>query len=74
LPYRFFYERESGQPGAPIDFVTWLDEFINGKELPPSVMCTGDGCMQDAVCQECAASGDPTGGAICRWCDGWPPQ
>lgn len=74
LPYRFFYERESGPAGAEMDFVTWLDEFINGRDLPPSIVCDGERCLQDSVCQTCAASDNPTTGAICRWCDGWPPE
>lgn len=70
-PYRFFYERESGPPTAPIDYTTWLDEFINAASPPPSVTCDGDGCLQDGVCDACAGS---TEGAICRWCAGWPPD
>lgn len=73
-PYRIFYERESGPSDAPMDYVTWLDELINGAATPPSVICDGDGCMQDSVCDACAASDNPTTGLVCRWCDGWPPE
>lgn len=73
-PYAFYYERESGPANAPIDYVTWLDEFINGKDLPDSVTCEGDRCLDDSICAACAESDAPTTGTICRWCDGWPPE
>jgi len=72
-PYRFFYERETGPSAAPIDYVTWLDEFINGATLPASVACDATSCMQDSICDACAASAAPTDGPVCRWCAGWPP-
>lgn len=73
-PYRVFYERESGPSAAPMDYTTWLDEFINGADLPPSVACTDETCLVDPICDACAASEAPTGGPVCRWCDGWPPE
>jgi hypothetical protein len=72
-PYRIFYDRESGPSAAPLDYLSWLDEFINGQELPPSVTCDGDACLQDQVCVDCAATDHPTSGTLCRWCEGWPP-
>jgi len=73
-PYRVYYERETGPVGSPIDYVTWLDEFINGQDLPPSVACTEASCLVDPICDACAASAEPTGGPVCRWCAGWPPE
>lgn len=69
-PYRGFYERESGPTADPIDYVSWLDEFINGAQIPPTVRCTGDECLNDSICNACAGSTDST---LCRWCEGWPP-
>ncbi|MCB9734848.1 MAG: pectinesterase [Deltaproteobacteria bacterium] len=71
-PYRFFYDRQTGPAGAPIEFSTWLDELINGSSPPPSVACDGDACLTDPICDACAASAAPTEGPVCRWCEGWP--
>lgn len=71
-PYQFFYDRETGPTANPIDYVTWVDEFVNGAEPPPSVGCAGDECLHDSICDRCAAAGS-TSGTLCRWCEGWPP-
>ncbi len=69
-PYRFYYERETGPAGTVVDYVTWLDEFINGAELPPSVACDAQTCQVDSICDACDGSVD---GPVCRWCEGWSP-
>lgn len=73
-PYRFYYERDTGPDGAaPLDYVTWLDELINGAELPANIACDATSCQSDPICDQCAEDGKGEEDIVCRWCTGWSP-
>ena len=66
IPYDFFYTRKVGDRLL----TDWLTQLVIGKDLPGDVSCEGDGCLDDPVCNACAAAGDETPG-YCGFCQGW---
>ena len=70
IPYPFLSERVTQTESGEVTLSTWMDQLINGENLPTSARCEGEACYDDFVCTECL-NGSATGG-YCRFCQGWP--
>ena len=66
--YPFFLTRDVN--GASL--ADWTEQLAMGTEVPAPVLCEGESCCDDAVCEECNAM--PEGGrpSYCRFCMNWP--
>jgi len=66
IPYPFMTTRTTDG----VAFTDWVDDLIQGEEMPDSVACTGESCFDDPVCESCAEAPMPW----CGFCRGWPDE
>ena len=64
LPYPFMHERATD--GVPL--TGWVSDLATAEAAPDSVMCQGDACLMDPICDACA---EDDSAIWCRFCRSW---